>query len=240
MNLFLFLIILLLSEILGTVGGFGSSVLFVPMAQFFFDFQTVLALTGLLHVFSNTAKLVFFYKTIDWKLVLWLGVGSVIFVLIGAWLTQWVVFGYAKTLLAVFLVGFSIYFLKYPDAKLKATRFNLIWSGSLAGFMAGFIGTGGAIRGLALTAYQLEKNLFVGTSAAIDFGVDVARSVLYLNFGFLQKEYLWYVPLLVLAAFGGSYLGKLILAKLNQANFQKIVLYLILAIGLVMLIQEVL
>ncbi len=240
MNLFLFLIILLLSEILGTVGGFGSSVLFVPMAQFFFDFQTVLALTGLLHVFSNTAKLFFFYKTIDWKLVLWLGVGSVIFVLIGAWLTHWVVFSYAKTLLAIFLVGFSIYFLKYPDAKLKATRYNLIWSGSLAGFMAGFIGTGGAIRGLALTAYQLEKNLFVGTSAAIDFGVDVARSVLYLNFGFLQKEYLWYVPLLVLAAFGGSYLGKLILAKLNQANFQKIVLYLILAIGLVMLIQEVL
>jgi|JI10StandDraft_1071094.scaffolds.fasta_scaffold00065_5 uncharacterized membrane protein YfcA len=238
MNLFLFLVILLLSEILGTVGGFGSSVLFVPLAQFFFDFQTVLALTGLLHVFSNTAKLILFYKTINWKLVLWLGVGSIVFVVIGAWLTQLVAFTYAKTLLGIFLVGFSIFFLRNPEASLKPTHANLVWTGSLAGFMAGFIGTGGAIRGLALTAYQLEKNLFVGTSAAIDFGVDVARSVLYLNFGFLQKEFLWYVPLLVLAAFGGSYAGKIILSKLNQATFQKLVLYLILAIGLLMLVQE--
>lgn len=239
MNLFLFLLILLLSEILGTIGGFGSSVLFVPLAQFFFDFQTVLALTGLLHVFSNTAKLVFFYKTINWKLVSWLGVGSVAFVLIGAWLTQVVSFTYAKTMLGLFLVAFAVYFLKNPEANLKPTRTNLIWTGSLAGFMAGFIGTGGAIRGLALTAYQLEKNFFVGTSAAIDFGVDVARSILYLNFGFLRQQYWWYVPLLLVAAFGGSYVGKLVLGKLNQNTFQKLVLYLILGIGIILLFQEI-
>jgi uncharacterized protein len=239
MNLFLFLVILLLSEILGTIGGFGSSVLFVPLAQFFFDFQTVLALTGLLHVFSNTAKLILFYKTINWKLVLWLGIGSVVFVLVGAWLTQVVSFAFAKTLLGIFLVGFSIFFLRNPAVSLKPTHANLVWTGSLAGFMAGFIGTGGAIRGLALTAYQLEKNLFVGTSAAIDFGVDVARSILYLNFGFLQKQHIWYIPLLALAAFSGSYLGKIALSKLNQNTFQKIVLYLILAIGITMLTQEV-
>jgi uncharacterized membrane protein YfcA len=137
MNLFLFLVILLLSEILGTVGGFGSSVLFVPLAQFFFDFQTVLALTGLLHVFSNTAKLILFYKTINWKLVLWLGVGSIVFVVIGAWLTQLVAFTYAKTLLGIFLVGFSIFFLRNPEASLKPTHANLVWTGSLADLWLG-------------------------------------------------------------------------------------------------------
>jgi hypothetical protein len=60
-----------LAEILGTVGGFGSSLLFVSIGQFFFDFPTVLALTGLLHIFSNIAKLWFFRKTIDKKLSLW-------------------------------------------------------------------------------------------------------------------------------------------------------------------------
>ncbi|MBN8577544.1 MAG: sulfite exporter TauE/SafE family protein [Cytophagales bacterium] len=239
MNLVLFLILLLISEIIGTIGGFGSSVLFVPLAQFFFDFQTVLALTGLLHVFSNTAKLILFYKTINWKLVLWLGTGSIALVVVGAWFTTRIDFIYAKTLLGFFLVAFSIYFLKNPEATLKPTKANLVWSGSLAGFMAGFIGTGGAIRGLALTAFQLPKNFFVGTSAAIDFGVDVARSVMYLNFGFLQNKFIGYIPLLILAAFGGSYLGKIILDKLRQDIFQRIVLYFILAIGLVMLIQEI-
>ena len=45
MFVFLFFLIALLSEIVGTIGGFGSSVFFVPLAGLFFDFHTVLALT---------------------------------------------------------------------------------------------------------------------------------------------------------------------------------------------------
>jgi hypothetical protein len=45
---FLFFLIALLSEIVGTIGGFGSSVFFVPLAGLFFDFHTVLALTSIL------------------------------------------------------------------------------------------------------------------------------------------------------------------------------------------------
>src|SRR5688572_32684872 len=84
---YLFLILALLAEILGTIGGFGSSLFFVSLSQFFFDFQTVLALTGLLHVFSNIAKVVLFRKTINWKLVLWLGVSSTLLAIGGSYLT---------------------------------------------------------------------------------------------------------------------------------------------------------
>lgn len=59
-SLLLFFVLTLISEILGTVGGFGSSLFFVSVAQFFYPFNAVLALTGLLHMFSNSAKLVFF------------------------------------------------------------------------------------------------------------------------------------------------------------------------------------
>lgn len=41
-----FIILSVLAEILGTVGGFGSSVFFVPMASYFMDFQTVLSITA--------------------------------------------------------------------------------------------------------------------------------------------------------------------------------------------------
>jgi hypothetical protein len=53
-----FFLIALFSEIVGAVVGFGSSVFFVPLAGLFFDFHTVLALTSILYVFSNAAKLV--------------------------------------------------------------------------------------------------------------------------------------------------------------------------------------
>jgi uncharacterized membrane protein YfcA len=84
----------------------------------------------------------------------------------------------------------------------------------------------------------LEKNFFVGTSAAIDFGVDLSRTIIYIENDFLKKEYYSFIPILILAAWFGSYIGKRLLNKINQDNFQRIVLLLIFLIGVLMLVQE--
>lgn len=232
----LFFLVTLLAEILGTIGGFGSSLFFVSLAQFLFDFQTVLALTGLLHIFSNTAKLVLFRKTIDWRLVLWVGVSSIALAIIGAYITKLVSFTYARLVLGVFLVIFSVFFFWKPDFKIASNIFNSVMGGSLAGFLAGFIGTGGAIRGLVLASFSLEKNFFVGTSAAIDFGVDLSRTIIYLDSNYLERELWIYIPMLMAASFIGSYVGKLMLANLSQNRFRSILLAFILVMGLSLIV----
>jgi len=63
----LFFVIAFFSEVVGTIAGFGSSVFFVPLAGLLFGFREVLALTSILHVFSNAAKLVFFGRHVLWK-----------------------------------------------------------------------------------------------------------------------------------------------------------------------------
>lgn len=173
MEFIIFFLLALLAEVLGTLGGFGSSVFFVTFAQFLYDFQAVLALTGLMHIFSNSSKLFLFWKTIDWKLVLWLGVSSVALAIAGAYLIRLIEFQYTRWLLGLFLVLFSSFFLYRPTYQVAATLTNSIAGGALAGFLAGYIGTGGVIRGAVLAAFNLERNVFVGTSAAIDFGVDL-------------------------------------------------------------------
>ena len=238
-ELALFFLLTLLAEILGTIGGFGSSLFFVPLGQFFFDFQTVLALTGLLHVFSNTSKIYLFRKTIDWKIVLWLGLTSILFAIIGAVLTKVVDFQYTSLILGSFLICFSVFFLIKPKFSINPTKQNSVISGGIAGFLAGFIGTGGAIRGLALASFNLEKSFFVGTSAMIDFGVDVSRTVIYLKQHYLQWNMLWYIPLLLITAFVGSYVGKLLLKKIEQETFKRIMLGLILLTGLSLLVEHV-
>lgn len=238
-QLFLFFVLTLLAEVLGTIGGFGSSLFFVPLGQFFFDFQTVLALTGLLHVFSNTSKILLFRKTIDWKIVLWLGVTSILFAIVGALLTSLVDFNYTGLVLGLFLISFSVFFLIKPKFSIKASWQNSVVSGGVAGFLAGFIGTGGAIRGLALASFNLEKSFFVGTSAMIDFGVDISRTIIYLKQHYLQWNMFWYIPLLLASAVGGSYLGKLLLKKIDQENFRRITLGLILLTGISLIIQHI-
>jgi uncharacterized membrane protein YfcA len=233
----LFFLFALACEIIGTLGGFGSSVLFVPLANFFFAASLVLSLTSILHVFSNTAKLWLFRKTISKHLFLLYGIPSLIFTLLGAYLTKVYSFIYLEWALAIFLLLFSGLFLLFPKIQLKANTSTALVSGSFAGFMAGFTGTGGAIRGMSLVAFNLEKNLFVGTSAAIDFGVDFSRMFIYYYNGFFQIEYLYYIPLLVIASFLGSYIGKQLLNKISQEVFKKIVLGLILLISISMLIK---
>lgn len=82
----LFLLIAFVSEVIGTVAGFGSSVFFVPLAGMLFGFHEVLALTSILHVFSNVAKLVLFRQHVQLRLLLLLGLPSICFVILGAYI----------------------------------------------------------------------------------------------------------------------------------------------------------
>jgi uncharacterized membrane protein YfcA len=233
-----FIFLAIIAEIIGTVGGFGSSLFFVPLAQFFFDIKTVLGITAIFHVFSNIVKLILFRKTIDWKLSLLYGIPSVIFVLLGAWLTTVFSFRFDQITLGLFLIFFSSLLLYKPDLKLAANPTSSIAGGSIAGFLAGFIGTGGAVRGLSLAAYNLEKNIFVGTSAAIDMGVDLSRSIVYVSNDFIQPSEYYLIGLLLVVSIVGSYLGKLALQKVKQEDFKKVVLVLILITGIVVLVKS--
>ena len=232
MLVFLFFFIALFSEIVGTVAGFGSSVFFVPLAGFFFDFHTVLALTSLLHVFSNAAKLVLFGRHVQWRLLFLLGIPSICCVIVGALLSTKLQFKYTGLILGLFLIAFSVFFFCRPLIKVAPNPLNAVTAGGIAGFLAGVIGTGGAIRGLALAAFDLKKNVFVATSAAIDSGVDFSRMIVYLRAHYLGSAFYWYVPGLLLVAFIGSYVGKIALSKLDQKNFRRIVLVLVFLIGL--------
>jgi uncharacterized protein len=234
-DLILFFLITLLAEVLGTLGGFGSSLFFVSMAQFFYDFRTVLMLTGLLHIFSNIAKVILFRKFIQWKLVLWLGISSAVLAIAGAFLSNQVDLSYARIVLGIFLVSFSLLFYFYPAIHLQPNVRNSVWGGSVAGFLAGFIGTGGAIRGLVLASFNLDKNFFVGTSAAIDFGVDLSRTIIYAESNYFNPSLWIYVPLLMGASFAGSYIGKKALGKISETSFRKVVLGLVFIMGITLI-----
>lgn len=229
----LFYFLTLLAEILGTVGGFGSSVFFVPMAGFFYDFRAVLGLTAFYHLFSNVSKIVLFFKGIDRRIFLMIGVPSIIMVIIGVWLSKFIEGSLGELLLGLFLFGFAGFLLIRPSFVLKQSPSNSIFGGGLSGFAAGFLGTGGAIRGLTLASFDIPKATFLATSAMIDFGVDASRFVVYFSQDYITKDMLYKAPVLLIIAFAGTWLGKRILRKISQENFRKIALWLILIIGLI-------
>lgn len=237
--LILFLFLTLIAEILGTIGGFGSSVFFVPLAGFFVDFHSVLGITVMLHMVSNISKIALFRKAFNKKLVMQIGIPSLIFVLAGSLLTSVMDSEFLKLLLGVFLIIMSLFFLIMRKVVISANSTNAVVGGSISGLIAGLLGTGGAVRGLTMAAFNLEKEVFVATSAIIDFFTDAGRTVVYAGQGYIHDHDLYLVPFLFVAAIAGTWIGKLLLKRIQQEHFRIIVLMLILLIGVVSLIQSI-
>jgi uncharacterized membrane protein YfcA len=236
---FLFLLLALLAEVVGTIGGFGSSVFFVPFANFFFDFHAVLGITAIFHLASNISKIALFRHGIDRTLLINIGIPSVIFVIIGGLLTRLLATTWLELALAIFLISLALLFLIKSELVIPPKRLQSIIGGSLSGFAAGLLGTGGAIRGLTMAAFNLEKSVFIATSAAIDLAIDLSRTVVYVANGFVLKEHLIYLPFLFVIGFGGTYLGRYLLTFMPQRVFKTISLVLILLIGIVTLVKVV-
>jgi uncharacterized membrane protein YfcA len=236
-DLLLFFILTLLCEIIGTISGFGSSVVFVPLASFFFDVTVVLGLTACFHVLSNIIKLFFFKKNIDWNILLKLGIPATVFVTIGAILTKFIDPKFIEIALGIVLIIVSTVLMLGDKIKLQRTNFNLISGGILSGFFAGLVGTGGSIRGVTMAAFNLEKEIFISTSAGIDFSVDISRTIIYYLNGFIQVEMLYFLPILFISSIIGTWIGKKLLDKISQKTFVSITLTTIITSSIIHLIK---
>jgi uncharacterized membrane protein YfcA len=85
---------------------------------------------------------------------------------------------------------------------------------------------------LALSSFALGKDAFVSTSALIDLGVDLSRTGVYFFEGYFKTVELSIILWLALVSVIGSYIGKLILNKISEDQFRKVVLWLILFVGI--------
>src|SRR3989344_6111557 len=99
-----FFLAALVSEIAATVAGFGSSTVFLPLALFFVDFKSALVLVAFLHFFGNPARLNFFRRGLDVRLLVKFGLPGVLFSLIGALLVSSFPPSALKFALGLFLV----------------------------------------------------------------------------------------------------------------------------------------
>jgi uncharacterized membrane protein YfcA len=235
----LFVLLALCAELLGTLAGFGSSSFFVPVALYLEDFRTVLALTAILHVFSNGIKLVLFRRAANWPLALAFILPGVPMVALGAWLSQYLQSSLFSLVLGAFLVCYAALFIWKPNLQLTASRLNSVLAGALAGLVTGLLGTGGSIRAAGLTAFGLGKEGFIATNALVDLFTDSTRAVMYLWQGYLPKDHLFYIPLLVVAAFVGSWLGKQVVQRISEVRYRLWVRSLILCLGAWMVLEGV-
>lgn len=233
----LFILLAFISEVIGTVSGFGSSLLFVPIASIFFDFKSVLAITAIFHIFSNISKIILFRKGIQKNIALKLGIPAIISVILGALLTSYIPSKQMELIMNIILILFAIYLIIKFNKTLQQKDSNLYIGGAFSGFLAGIAGTGGAIRGITLSAFNLPKEIFIATSSIIDLGVDISRGIIYISNDYFKKDFLILLPFLIAVGFIGSATGKLILKYITEKIFKYIVLVIVVCTSIFQIVK---
>lgn len=109
-------------ELIGTMAGFGSSTIFLPLALFFVDFKTAIVLVAIFHLFGNIGRIIFFRQGFDRMIILQFGVPSVLPSLLGAFMRGIIAQPALKPTLGIFLIITSIAILAKPGLKFPKTR----------------------------------------------------------------------------------------------------------------------
>jgi hypothetical protein len=230
-ELILLSLLVFFSSMIGTITSFGTATIMVPVMANFYSYNPILLFTGIIHWFGNLWKMYFFKSGMNVKLILLFGIPGIVASYIGASLILDIDQVILSRILGVFLIIYVVFVTLNNKWKLPKNNLTAIAGGLSSGFFSGIFGIGGAVRATFLSAFKLQKDVFIFTAGAIGFFIDSSRLVNYLSNGIsLEGIFLWGLFLFVPISLLGAYVGKRVVNKLPQERFRNVV-----AVGLALI-----
>lgn len=126
-----------------------------------------------------------------------------------------------------------------PSLRLDPSYPMLIILGTITGFSAGIFGIRGAIQAVALSAYDLKKEMYIATTGMISLFVDTIRLITYWLAGSIELiDMSLRIGLLIfiVISFIGAVIGRLIVDHIPQPVFRSVVAVFIFIVGIKLLV----
>jgi hypothetical protein len=237
MDLFLIAVLTLVASMVGTITGFGTSTIMIPVLAVFLPPVEAIFFVSIIHWFGNVWKVMLFKSGFNVRLFVLFGVSGLLASYLGASLTLNIEQPLLLRLLGVFLIIYSLSLIVKTKIKMKADTKTALAGGALSGFFAGMFGIGGTIRSAFLLLFDLKKAVYIATAGAIGLLVDSTRIITYFVGGTKMDEKLWWGLLLFIpVSFLGAEIAKKIVDKIPQEKFRTVLAYGLFLIGLKLVI----
>jgi len=238
MDIIYIALLTLIAATIGTITGFGTSTIMIPVLVIFLPPVEVIFLVAIIHWFGNIWKVALFRTGIDLRLIALFGIVGLITSYLGASISLGANKDILLRLLGAFLAGYSLFLIFRSRFRVSAGPGTALSGGALSGFFAGMFGIGGAIRAMFLSAFYLPKEIYIATAGAIGLMVDATRIITYFTGGAtLTKELWWGLLIFIPISFAGANIAKRIVDKMPQDKFRRVIAVFLFTIGLKLILS---
>ncbi|MEX1112417.1 MAG: sulfite exporter TauE/SafE family protein [Candidatus Andersenbacteria bacterium] len=232
-DIFLLAILTFVAASVGTITGFGTSTIMIPILVLVLPAVEAIFLVAIVHWFGDLWKVMLFRQGVNVRLLILLGGVGLATSYIGASISLGAGEEILMRLLGAFLAGYAIFLVAQKNFRISRGNIAVLIGGALSGFFAGMFGIGGPIRSMFLSAFNLRKAVYIATAGAIGLMVDVTRVVTYVAGGATLSNRLWWSLLILIpVSFAGAQVARKIVDHVPQKQFRTVVAVFLLLIGL--------
>ena len=232
-------IVAVISGGIASIAGFGIGSLLTPLFALRIDLQLAVAAVSIPHLLATTYRFFLVRKDLNREVFVSFGIWSAIGGLGGGLIGVFLRDRELTILFALLLIFAGLTGALGLSEKMRFPK-QVSWLAGLAsGLFGGLAGNQGGIRSAALMGFNLSKMAFIATSTGIGLLVDAARMPVYFSQRFADLLNLQ-LPILI-AAMGvlvGTWLGQLVLHRIHEQSFKRVVCGIILILGISMLFKN--
>ncbi|CAN5430416.1 sulfite exporter TauE/SafE family protein [soil metagenome] len=221
----------LVSGIVGT----GATIILLPILVLAFGPQSAIPIMAIVALMSNFAKITSWWREIDWRATAAYALGGIPGAALGA-----------RTMLSLppHLVDIalgSFFLIMIPGRRWLAARSYkvgpgvLVPAGFLIGFLTGIVVSTGPITVPLFSAYGLVKGAFIATEAAASLAVYISKAITFRSFGALPTDIILKGLITGSSVMAGTYAARLLVERLSNATFQRLLDGVMLISGLALL-----
>ncbi len=221
----------MISGIIGT----GSSIMLLPVLVYSFGPKQAMPIMAVAAVMSNLARVLAWWRVVDWRAFVAYALPGVPAAALGA-----------RTLLELpphlIDISLGLFFLAMIPLRhwLKQHQFTLrLWqlsvAGALIGFLTGIVLSTGPLSVPVFLAYGLSKGGFLATEAATAVTLYISKVLTFRELGAMPLSIFLQGLLVGSSLMAGTFVGKVFVMKLSEANFQRLLDLLLLGSGISLL-----
>lgn len=219
-----------LGGLVAAVAGFGIGSLVTPLLAMRYGMSVAVPAVAIPHVVGTAVRMWFLRRELDRHVLLTFGVTSALGGLAGAVLHIWLAGRVLSIILGVLLVFAGLTGLL--GIELRFGKRAAYIAGALSGMLGGLVGNQGGIRSGAMLGFNVRKEAFVATSTAVALFVDGVRVPVYLaTEGRSLAPLATLIAIATVAVVAGTVVGRVILGRVPERVFRRVVSGLILLLG---------